>query len=934
MYILTLNSTQTMQSLFENISDAEIKNPVILLIDASGSVRLDFNATKTIFSKMEEIVKNINATQFRVIFWNSDRASQMNNTNFPNGLLTIPYVIKKESLSQPFALARTKICDASLTFPHLVFNAIPKEWISEKDPTHIYFCTDGQIGYSSCLSSELSNLKSQLSSSITKLFKSHNNIHLHIVTVEAVAIDFNRSEILNSIAGGDVFRIIQQYSLTKYVTEFVSYTPNNENGYKHINTVIPPAGYVPFEGKIFSELKVWEFIEYLKQVVINTVSEDDLLRIIQSLSSTIKVLIKDKHFAVQNSIINTFCAVFTNTTIDPAMVQFILADTIKAENEGKAIVFSQYRSKLKDLYKQAQNLLLQNTKGALGLTSEFFTLPINDIIVTGSSQVVTETIRLGNNTYPFSSIRVNNFVVPVLPAKDGLTSLNEQCLRQFVRSIIAKQYGVDHMGDVVMYVVLGLVLKVVLSDATTEVKNAYKNLGHTMLRKKRMNTDITELSRLEDGNLPIPNNGKIEDFYIIMNTVKTVVGINSSCEPMTLWYALCLALENPEMIVKQKIHCVDSIARDFSNLNPIDLLTQFVDKFVHIQVKPMSETMLLDYTCIVTLDDCTQIGGHKFLPHGNGISKCCPTFILSNEGYNDLIAKPQIFCPVCYTTLTYEHFTVVGPKELDMEIFSSAMTYPFNSHGAITNRSSQNATTFRSNYKTVAAITAPPITIPDDKTRILVVMRGTVGCGKTTYSTAIQQKVEELGGVCINEGVDKYCRTGTQINVATERIADELRKIPTIQNDLLVVIIDTCGENDSKIMFKYDFSGWKKVVVVPNFNQPKLNEYMAWSLRNVLNRPLHTITTPYWLNPQSATTKVCIDVHLNKCKKLFGKKIQPLTESSDLITVLNQIDTAANSYQTFLDQTKPFEEELVAVYAKMGLNKFTLNPMVSTVAVI
>jgi hypothetical protein len=100
-----------------------------------------------------------------------------------------------------------------------------------------------------------------------------------------------------------------------------------------------------------------------------------------------------------------------------------------------------------------------------------------------------------------------------------------------------------------------------------------------MLKKKRMNSDVTELKRLEDGNLPIPNTGKIEDFYKIMNTVKMMTQINSTCEPMTLWYALCLAIENPEMIVKQRIHCIDFIQRDFPGIDPLDLLSQFADKF-------------------------------------------------------------------------------------------------------------------------------------------------------------------------------------------------------------------------------------------------------------------------------------------------------------------------------------------------------------------
>ncbi len=60
-------------------------------------------------------------------------------------------------------------------------------------------------------------------------------------------------------------------------------------------------------------------------------------------------------------------------------------------------------------------------------------------------------------------------------------------------------------------------------------------------QKKRLNMDITELSRLVAGELPTPNSGKIEDFYKFMRIVSNKLKL--TYEPMTIWYILCLALD-------------------------------------------------------------------------------------------------------------------------------------------------------------------------------------------------------------------------------------------------------------------------------------------------------------------------------------------------------------------------------------------------------
>ncbi len=90
-----------------------------------------------------------------------------------------------------------------------------------------------------------------------------------------------------------------------------------------------------------------------------------------------------------------------------------------------------------------------------------------------------------------------------------------------------------------------------------------------MLKKKRLNSDMTELERLENGDIPLPNSGKIETFYNYMNIVSTQLELK--LEPLTLWYAICLSLDNDKLL-KQFIHCKESIEKDFPTINHSKLL--------------------------------------------------------------------------------------------------------------------------------------------------------------------------------------------------------------------------------------------------------------------------------------------------------------------------------------------------------------------------
>ncbi len=83
----------------------------------------------------------------------------------------------------------------------------------------------------------------------------------------------------------------------------------------------------------------------------------------------------------------------------------------------------------------------------------------------------------------------------------------------------------------------------------------------------------------------------------------------------------------------------------------------------------------------------------------------------------------------------------------------------------------------------------------------------------------------------------------------------------------------TCGElNKGTQIFNYNFTGWNVIEYFPNYDESKYDQYLTWSINNVLDRGVSSSTTDYWLNQYGASYDICLDVHRNKAKALFPNK--------------------------------------------------------------
>lgn len=851
--------------------------PCILLVDASASTRSKFSTETgelTIFNKFLEVVRSLGHEDHRVLSWNSEDS----NAKYVKGAYVLPFVVKAQSLGSTWLILENSIVGQCLTCPHLGFNAIPKEWFNGY-PT-VYYITDGEIGWGGISDCELRDLKQKLGQSIREISKQH--VRFCIITVESKMRDFNQVEA--NAAGNDVYKIIAEQQLTGLVDQFVSYTPKGR--FVQINKNKPDLpGYIPYEDKSFSEFRTSEFMRFIRDELKAKPNEEDQVRIAMNLSSTLSYLTKDKPPNVMRDVIRSFSMLFT---IDHSMIRFILNEAIEKERGGNAALYSSYRAQLKSLFQQADQELKKDVKNAINLEEYFVSYPIGGRILMGSSRLVDKTLTVRGTKYPMSGF----MSVPVFPLDGTQTGLQEQCLRQWTRAVFAALYNTNVQSDEIIYLVMGVNLLVNLSpDIPQNVKDVYKKLSHVMLKKKRLNTvDVTELQHLEAGNLPIPNSGRINDFFNYMDCVS--LKLNIIARPMKLWYEICRALGG-KLFSAQEQHCLThaEYSEDFKCGNCPLGFDEIPDEIAY------------DYKCIVTLDDLTTTGGYRILPHKNiGGYLCSPVYLLSNEGKEILTKSVNCMCPICYTPLRKQTgFARVGPK-IAFDLPESYENRLFVNNDTTNNQKYQNPR--RQDQGTQGQGTQG-----DQRPRTpgtLVVLRGTVGAGKSTYAHAAKQHVEAKGGKCVIASTDFHCKQGKPMGSAVSLVEQSLRDFLSDDHKEKIAVIDVCNErytNGQSMFFNVDFSGWKQVIVFPNLQKDRgqfvnLDGYLAWSLRNVLQRKSPQPSDTHWLNPVDTSEQLCKDVHKKKSTGLFGGKAWKLSGAT-ITNLGQQADAYAKTISPF-----------------------------------
>jgi hypothetical protein len=541
------------------------------------------------------------------------------------------------------------------------------------------------------------------------------------------------------------------------------------------------------------------------------------------------------------------------------------------ESQGKAETYNQIRSRLQNIYKETHKNILKSVKNHAGfLSNKFITFSLDNKILIGDMSRVTRSSTLVTQTFNNSSIFLveDNHILPVVPFLEDVNNLapdQEQGLRQWIRAVIGQLYRVDAMSDAIIYLTMSIALTTSISQLNQETKNCFKQLSIAMLKKKLPGSEKTLLASIEAGDLPfVSNSNKTSEFNGYMQLIAQ--NLNLKLNALSVWFLLCLSTQNETIIAKQWMHCEKFILEDMKITDRSRVLAWLKEHFyenINKQLTNFKQVDLVelderDYTCQITLEDISKVGGYKFKPHMSLTNILCKqNYSLSEDGYKLLLSQPadRCVCPVCYANINAIHLEKIGAKlEVhEVKIFDENFINPFGAN--------------KINQEIKVKIRDHNI----KQNKFLVLQKGTVGAGKTTFSENLQQQIVKLGGKCVIISTDNYCKDNvTNMKVAVNNVMRDLQRVEEFKEEFLVVIVDTCNEKvEINKMFGHNFSHFEVITCWPNLTDNFVG-YLSWSLTNVLLRKMSDKNSNFWLNPKGAGVDTCITVHNKKSSSHFS----------------------------------------------------------------
>ena len=921
----------------------EIKpKTAILCFDASGSILGRFTDTQTILQKMVKVAQSLGYTSFRVFFWNSDNPG---HPEFKNGVSNWPYPVNNFSLDQVCEIIRSRINTTCTTDPSLAFQAVANATDLDNTHTHVILLTDGEMGWNNITPEETRELRQKLANSIKSLVQHRPHVSINIVAVEAIN---HTPGTETKGAGNDVYETLIRHNLTGYIASFTTHCPTGTSVHIQKKTKTPP-GYLSYKSWYFSELRIREFLDHI-QNDLKTKDQGGQLETLQAIVSTLTGLGQNKPPHIARQHLALFSRLFT--LIDPILVQYMLGDAIESEKKGQAQLFAHYRDTLKLKFQITDKNL--RTHGVHGAVSGFknqnyisFPPSFNHRYFVCTPEQLSDT-HISETNYPNSGFRG----LPCIPTGKPSSPLAEQALRQWARLILSARYKQPIQSDEHIYLVLGWVIVITRDPiATPEIVQAYRMLGHIMLNKNHNGAiDKTYYQYLCESGIPMTNRGNPEDFFRIMRVVADTLGFTAP--PMRLWEEMCRALDGSTdgKLYRAQLPHFTAIPGMYQGEIKIPCIEYTIDKV------PIG--LGYEYQCPVTGDPTHMTGGKMIKPHPIHMNTCHPMVVFTHKGVVQLQSSSFPVCPCCFRDLDARDFVEVGPRPPEYILPDGYLNNPDAheskqrtvAHGSVILDSKQESVALDSKQGSVArgsildskqgsdapdskhgsdapdskhGSDAPDFKqgsdAPDSKHllnaspqiaqilsqsgKILVLLRGTVGPGKSTFAKYLAKMLEDQKRPRHIVSMDLFCAQGYSFSEASRRVEQELRNFIHRHSDPAmnpVIIMDLCNEtlNKTNTFFKVDLRDWKQIDTYPNlFRLPgsdtkwdNLNGYLAWSLRNVLARKTPGPGDTHWLNPIDTSVAKCMEVHKKKASSLFGGRVVnefyriPVQERTDLAT--------------------------------------------------
>lgn len=620
----------------EKIKIAKI--PIVLVDNSGSTASMYSNTGQNILKNEVDIIKKIllekKYEKCYIMYWNTSEIHSKESIE----VATLDKSLKNLGVN---ATGGTDISVAIHNIPDLWFQGV----------TDIYIVTDGEVN------EDKYKFKDQIFS-LTK-----RKINLNIVTVENNSHNYFNA---NVQAGSNIYSIIQNNKLSKYIRRFECY-----NKFHHtepfVNFYNPEIkkGQFSFKEYIFKEEDFNKFTEIILEIInLYRDNKDYLEKIIYHLSFTIYQYTKSKSQKIKNEVVRLFTALFEEAYNDTDYIKNIFESEMKNHEEGSSKTFQQYRENRKKLFEKTQDELYANVSECFASGNQFTsfvintTNPDNNRIIVANS--MNSPIRLSDLYFNNGGIKYGDYNVPMFSIYTKNNENSEQAMRQWIRAIYSRIHNIQINDEKILYLFLTDMMSIVLSDLPDNIKNGYKNCARILLNANRFNSGgIKQITWLTMGNKPKPMIPGYSSMDEILNYCKKYYSSTLQISPEEFWYAICSCYNFKELSDKQ-------IPANFKIDELLEQLKQVNKKYQSEQIDIIDE---LDYYDYITLEDTSLTGGYKLPEYKIGKKTFKIKFVISQESYNFLKSQSidnKTKCPITGRLLDLNAFVKVSPANNDI----------------------------------------------------------------------------------------------------------------------------------------------------------------------------------------------------------------------------------------------------------------------------
>ncbi len=208
---------------------------------------------------------------------------------------------------------------------------------------------------------------------------------------------------------------------------------------------------------------------------------------------------------------------------------------------------------------------------------------------------------------------------------------------------------------------------------------------------------------------------------------------------------------------------------------------------------------------------------------------------------------------------------------------------------------------------------------------LVFALMGVTGSGKTTAREKLERQLIAKGYKVLVASADDIAKLGHKD--AGQQVTQQIQAF-TATREKHAIILDICNERgfDKSKVFGRNLSSYKDVIFVPNFDksQDDFKDYECFCLNNVLARPMHSADTNFWLNPNSAGVKTCIEVHNTKAAGIMrtlgvAGKSAAFKSNLSMMEIQALIRDGAARHAAKLAARPPLDEQLAALLTSNGL---------------